>query len=175
LANTLLSLDNYNGTVMRNYFLNRTDLENRYPPDLRRGFVASFLLEKSKDKLIKNLKEELIYPKGKIPKPLKKDYLKSWSVILKEKNNIIFFINDARPKFSNQVGISVLELREIIKQKFNFSWAVVGDSGQSSKLFLNHKTKQVFGNLHYLNYKTNPPSWDGIKGRSIPVAILAYE
>lgn len=136
---------------------------------------ASFLLGKTKNQLIDNLKRELVYPKGKISKPLEKNYLKSWSVILKEKNNVIFFINDTRPKIENQTGISTFELQKILKQKFDYSWAIVGDSGQSSKLLLNHKTKKIFGNLHYLNYKTNPPSWDGIKGRSIPTAILAYE
>jgi hypothetical protein len=155
--------------------INKFNANNHIFSTKENACSASFLLSKTKDKLIKNLKEELFYPKGEIPKPLKKNYLKSWSVILKEKNSIIFFINDARPKHKDQVGISVLELQKILKQKFNFSWAVVGDSGQSSKLLLNHKTKQVFGNLHYLNYKTDPPSWDGIKGRSIPIAILAYE
>jgi len=75
----------------------------------------------------------------------------------------------------NQEGINVFELQKLIDKKFNYSWALVGDSGQSSKLLVREENKKVFGNFHYLNYSTTPPFWDGVRGRSVPVGILAYE
>ncbi len=145
----------------------------RDTPDL---CSASFSLGKTKSQLINNLKHQLIYPQNKEPKPLSKKYLKSWSVVMETKNNIIFFINDARPNIKNQKGITIFELQEILINKFNYLWGCVGDSGQSSKLMLvNQGNKEVFGNMHYQNYRYDPPVWDGVNGRSIPVALLAYE
>jgi len=134
-----------------------------------------FSLAKKRGELARNLKDELVYPRKEIPKPLRNDYFKSWSVILKERDKVIFFISDARPKITNQRGISVFELQELLNKKFDYSWAVVGDSGQSSKLLVNKGVRKVFGNFHYLNYTTTPPYWDGIVGRPIPAGVLAYE
>jgi hypothetical protein len=136
---------------------------------------ANFMLGKTARELVRNLKTELVFSEDDGPKPLDKNYIKSWSVILKEGNNIIFFINDARPKYKDQKGLDVFELQSLLAKKFNYSWGVVGDSGQSGKLFYNNNIKKIFGNLHYLNFETTPPYWDGLRGRFIPTAILAYE
>jgi len=133
---------------------------------------ASFSLGNTREELVENLKQQLVYPKNGQPKPLFKDYLKSWSVILETKESVIFFVNDARPKVKNQNGISAFELQEILIKKFDYLWACVGDSGQSSKLMVGDK---VYGNMHYQNYSGRKPFWDGINGRSIPIALLAYE
>lgn len=136
---------------------------------------GNFRIGKTPEELKVNLNAELVFPHGHKPNPMKQGYKKSWSVILKEENSIVFFINDARPKHKNQKGLDVFELQSVLMEKFNYSWAIVGDSGQSSKLFYCNKTRKVFGNLHYLNYETTPPYWDGVRGRFIPTAVLAYE
>lgn len=137
---------------------------------------ASFCLGKTPAELENNLFNQLVYPAGGQPKPISSNYLKSWSVILKNNHKTIFFINDARPKIKNQEGITAFELQDILKEKFDYQWACVGDSGQSSKLMvLNGDTREVYGNMHYQNYKGQKPVWDGLNGRSIPVALLAYE
>ncbi len=137
---------------------------------------ASFSLGNTRDELVENLKQQLIYPIDGEPKPLSTSYLKSWSVILETKDNVIFFINDARPKVRNQDGITVFELQEILRKKFEYLWACVGDSGQSSKLMvINGDTREIYGNMHYQNYRGQTPAWDGGNGRPIPVALLAYE
>lgn len=137
---------------------------------------ASFSLGKTRDELVENLKQQLIYPKDSEPKPLSAGYLKSWSVVLETNDKIIFFINDARPKVRSQDGITVFELQEILRMKFDYLWACVGDSGQSSKLMvINGDTRDIYGNMHYQKYGDRAPTWDGICGRSIPVALLAYE
>ncbi len=136
---------------------------------------ASFSLGKTRDELINNLRTQLIFPKGGEPKPMSKDYLKSWSVVLETKDKIIFFIGDARPKVKNQEGLSVFELQTILQKKFDYSWACVGDSGQSSKLMVIGDTAEIYGNMHYQNYSGKSPVWDGKNGRHIPVALLAYE
>lgn len=136
---------------------------------------ASFSLGHTKEKLTSNLKNQLIYPQGGRPKPLLNDYLKSWSTVLETKEKVVFFINDARPKIDGQQGLSVFELQDVIRSKFNYLWACVGDSGQSSKLMTKSDTTLIYGNMHYQNYKNNPPTWDGENGRPVPVALLAYE
>ncbi len=137
---------------------------------------ASFSLGKSKAELEDNLRQQLVYQKDGLPKPLSDDYLKSWSVVLETKDKMVFFINDARPKIKNQSGITVFELQELLSRRFDYSWACVGDSGQSSKLMLiNGANREVYGNMHYQNYRQEPPTWDGENGRPIPVALLAYE
>jgi len=136
---------------------------------------ASFLLGRNKDELIRNLEHQLIYTEGGRPKPLSESYLKSWSVILETDDNIIFFISDARPKALNQEGINIFELQEVLAKKFDYIWASVGDSGQSSKLMIKDDTTQIYGNMHYQNYRSDPPVWDGENGRRIPVALIAYE
>lgn len=136
---------------------------------------ASFCLGKTNDELIENLKTQLIYPKDSQPKPISSDYKKSWSVVLETKGKIIFFISDARPKVKNEEGLTVFELQELLTRKFNYIWACVGDSGQSSKLMVNGDTTEIYGNMHYQNYSGVSPIWDGKNGRYIPVALLAYE
>jgi len=136
---------------------------------------GNFRLGKTPEELKVNLNTELVFPHGDKPNPVKQNYKKSWSVILKEENNIVFFINDARPKYKNQKGLDIFELQSVLVEKFDYSWAIVGDGGQSSKLFYCNETRKVFGNLHYLNYETTPPYWDGVRGRFIPTAVLAYE
>ena len=137
---------------------------------------ASFSLGKTRDELVENLKQQLIYPKDSEPKPLSAGYLKSWSVVLETKDSVIFFINDARPKVRNQDGITVFELQDILRKKFEYLWACVGDSGQSSKLMvINGDTRDIYGNMHYKNYDGQIPVWNGLNGRPIPIALLAYE
>ena len=73
-------------------------------------------------------------------------------------------------------GLSVYELQELLLNKFNYDLAVVGDSGQSSKLMLaDGEKREIYGNLHYLNNLKKPPSWDGLNGRHVSVALLVYE
>lgn len=137
---------------------------------------ASFCLGKTYEELKTNLFNHLVYPADGAPKPMSENYLKSWSVVLKTKDNVAFFINDARPKIKSQTGISVFELQDILKERFEYEWACVGDSGQSSKLMvINGDTKEIYGNMHYQNYRGQTPVWDGLNGRPIPVALLAYE
>jgi hypothetical protein len=137
---------------------------------------ASFCLGKTHEELKNNLFSQLVFPTDGSPKPISGSYLKSWSVILKTKDKVAFFINDARPKITNQEGVSVFELQDILKARFEYEWACVGDSGQSSKLMvINGDTKEIYGNMHYQNYRGQTPVWDGLNGRPIPVALLAYE
>jgi hypothetical protein len=144
--------------------------------DLRSSACSSsFSLGRNRKELDNNLYNELIYPRNGKPRPMFQDYKKSWSVVLETEKSVIFFINDARPKIVNQNGITVYELQELLLKKFNYHWAVVGDSGQSSKLFINNKDKRkVYGNLHYINYLKKYPYWDGLNGRPIGVALIAY-
>jgi len=136
---------------------------------------ASFSLGKSKAELVKNLREQLLYPVGSQPKPMSNDYLKSWNVVMETANNIIFYINDARPKIKGQEGMSVFELQDVLKSRFDYLWACVGDSGQSSKLLIKSDIAEIYGNMHYQNYRGLAPTWDGNNGRPVPVALLAYE
>jgi len=137
---------------------------------------ASFSLGSTKNELIKNLKQQLIYPQDSQPKPMANNYLKSWSVVLETSENLIFFINDARPQINYQSGMSVFELQDVLRKKFDYLWGCVGDSGQSSKLMIkNGDIREIYGNMHYQNLKTQPPAWDGLKGRPIPAALLVYE
>ncbi|HRI05699.1 MAG TPA: hypothetical protein PLV59_02010 [Candidatus Dojkabacteria bacterium] len=136
---------------------------------------GSFILGKDKVDLDKNLRNELIHPVDGNPKPMSEEYKKSWSVILETNDSYILFINDARPKVPNQNGITVYELQDLILKKFDYTWGVVGDSGQSSKLFVRENGERtVYGNLHYINYSKTESYWDGINGRPVSVGLLAY-
>lgn len=136
---------------------------------------GSFTLGRNKEELDRNMRSELIYPSNGAPKPMDETYRKSWSVVLKRDSSYIFFINDAHPKVSNQNGLTVYELQELLLKKFDYNWAIVGDSGQSSKLIVVEDGKRnVYGNLHYINYTKGKPFWDGENGRPVSVGLFAY-
>jgi len=137
---------------------------------------GSFELGKNIDELKNNLYRDLVIQKNRIPKPMDPEYIKSWSVVLECEDKYVFCINDARPSIYDQRGITVFELQEYLLDKFKYIWGVVGDSGQSSKLmFVKDGKRNIFGNLHYINYNSASAYWDGINGRPISTAILAYE
>lgn len=137
---------------------------------------ASFTLGKDEDELKRNLFTELLFDKDSAPKPLLEEYKKSWSIVLDTGKDYVFFINDTRPKIPSQQGVTISELQEILNERFVFEWAVVGDSGQSSKLMVvENGERKVYGNLHYMNYKSDKAYWDGENGRLITVALLAYD
>ena len=103
------------------------------------------------------------------------NFRKSWSVILQTQKEVIFFVVDARPKVKGQEGLNIYELHSLLSSKFDFSEAYVSDAGQSSKICIyDGKKTQVYGNLHYLDYKKEPPVWNGRDGRFVPGALLAY-
>jgi hypothetical protein len=141
-------------------------------------YASSGLLELGQDvcQLKENLYRDLVIQKNGMPKPMESEYVKSWSAVLECKDKYIFCINDARPNIENERGINVFELQDYLINKFKYIWCVVGDSGQSSKLMLvKNGRKNIFGNMHYINYNSESAYWDGENGRPISTAILAYE
>jgi len=134
----------------------------------------SFSLPVKKEILKEKITKELI-PKNNIYRPLQKDYRKAWGAILETKEKWIFFINDARPLIENQEGLRISEFLGVLSKKFNFINGAVCDSGQSVKLCVRFKWGfGVFGNLHYLDLSRKIPVWDGIRGRRLPSALVAY-
>jgi len=111
-----------------------------------------------------NLSEEFIHK-----------YKKAWSIILETKNKIVFLVIDARPLVKGQEGLTAYELHDFISHKFDFDKAFISDAGQSSRIVTKFEKKHfIYGNMHYLNYKHNPPIWSGKEGRFVPGALLAY-
>lgn len=137
---------------------------------------GSFELGQDFDQLKDNLYRDLLLQKSGIPRPMNSDYFKSWSVVLECEDRYVFCINDAYPNIDDQKGVTIFELQEYLLNKFKYNWCVVGDSGQSSKLmFVKDNKRNVFGNLHYVNYNSGHAYWDGINGRPISTAVIAYE
>lgn len=137
----------------------------------------SFGLPEKFSELRPAVSREIVPSIKNILKPLQPSFVKSWSLILFTKSKLIFFLVDSFPFKQSQAGLNLLELHKLVSQKFNFEIAAVCDAGQSSKICLK-KTNgnfQVFGNLHYINFTSAKPKWDGIRGRAIPSALIAYQ
>lgn len=133
----------------------------------------SFSIPFDKTKIKNTISKEIITVNG-IIKPLQKDFLKSWSVILETSKKIIFFLVDSCPKKPGVEGLNTFELQELLAKKFDFKSCAVCDSGQTSKLCVNIGGKlRIFGNLHYVNYSAKKPYPDGVNGRAIPSAVVA--
>jgi len=146
--------------------------------NLSSGLSAQSLmskLPKNKRNISKVFRKFLI-PSNNLKNNGLKDFRKAWSVILKTQNQqIAFFITDARPKVKGQEGLNIFELHSLLSKNFNFSKAFIADAGQSSRICIyNGHQCQVYGNLHYLDYKQKPPVWKGKDGRFIPGALLSY-
>jgi len=140
--------------------------------------ASSGILSLSKDKhtLKMQVKKYLIPSKVKHINPTSRNFRKSWSLILETDNRVAFFINDARPKIKGQEGLNLFELHDIVSSRFNFKNAILCDAGQSSKICVknNESELKVVGNKHYLYNNTIIPKWDGLHGRKIPSALIAY-
>lgn len=129
-----------------------------------------------KTKLRNTIKEFLLSSPNGQYFVLSKKYIKSWSVILKAGNKIIFFINDGNPNIYNENGLNLTELYDLLLNKFNFDSAFICDAGQSSKLCIKRRKDYLtYGNMHYLDY-TNmlKPRRRALFGRSIPSALVVY-
>jgi hypothetical protein len=103
------------------------------------------------------------------------NFRKAWSVILQTGDSIVFLIVDSRPKVKGQEGLNIFELHTLLSENFDFTDAFVSDAGQSSKICIYNGNKcDIYGNLHYLDYVSDPPVWRGKEGRFVPGALLAY-
>ena len=125
----------------------------------------------------KNIKKFLLPgPKGQYL-VFSDKYIKSWSVVLKTKNKIIFFINDGNPHIKNEMGLSIIELYDLLLNKFKFDLAFVCDAEQSSKLCIKReKFFSAYGNMHYLDYSNIlKPRKRALYGRSVPSTLVVYK
>jgi hypothetical protein len=103
------------------------------------------------------------------------NFRKAWSVILQTEDSVVFLIVDSRPKVKGQEGLNIFELHTLLSENFDFTDAFVSDAGQSSKICIYNGNKcNIYGNLHYLDYVSDPPVWRGKEGRFVPGALLAY-
>jgi len=135
------------------------------------GFTLPKQFKEIKNTLVKEVRKS---PEG-IVRPIEKDFMKSWSVILFAGSKVIFFLVDSFPFKKNQTGLNIYELHKLLSKKFNFTEAAVCDAGQSSKICIKKNEEyQVFGNLHYIDFTGPKPKWNGINGRAITSALIAY-
>jgi len=135
----------------------------------------SFSLPKDYRGIRNEVSRQILKANGTL-KPLMPDYFKAWSLVLTTNKSVIFFLADCYPYIDKQIGINIFELHKILTSKFDFETCGVCDGGQTSKLCVksgNSSTK-VYGNMHYVNYSKIKPMRDGVRGRPVPSALIAY-
>lgn len=149
--------------------------------DIENCVTVGIPITKSIKQLYQNIKNEKIVITRKLNKDpyyLKIDVQEARACIFKTRDNKIhFLLIDARPKISNQQGMSLADLSNYLYKKYNnIVWAVNCDGGQSAKICFKKDNKlYIFGNLHYLKFNKDGSirKWDGENGRPITSCVIA--